>query len=741
MLRAARNSFSPPRVRANGRQRAGVTLAWLCLLFVGAYAQEPPPPPVANPQTDDVVRINADLVQADVVVLDRAGRFVDNLTRADFVLDVDGRQFPFAFFERITTGSGDEEAQLALARGRTGDLTATAAAVQPLDRGRNCFFFVDDFHLSPAGTQQVRSLLRRFIETDLGQNDQMAIISASGVIGFLQQLTNERAVLLTAIERIKPRPPISDYQTPPLSVYQALAIEQRDVELLDFFAAQLIKRENASMQLEQARPIVVERAHALLQQAADATAKTLFGLESALKPAAALPGRKLVFFLSDGFYIDPQNSTSLGQLRRIANTAARAGAVIYALDTSGLSTDLPGVGNETFGDPSGRLLHASVGAIQAAQDPLHALAADTGGRAVFNSNSLSAGVTVALNETARYYLLVWQPDAADGQGGKFNRIAISVQGHPEYKVLVRRGYFRLDADTMPRVLSARPQPKPGRRVSPAPQTAPELISAIVAPYPVSALPTALSLSYQDVPTLGPVVSVAVLVDGAGIAFAAPTGEPGAVVEVGGIVFNQDGRQVASFKNRLNINAPADGPRPADWRGVVSQYNVQLTPGLYQFRVAARDLRTGQTGSAMQWIAVPDLAARRLTLASLQLGEVVSGGAGGPDKAQTHIRPNIGGRFAAESHLRFRTYVYNATRGSEQLPDVVLQVQIFRDNQPVVTAPLRPLPTRGAADLARLLYEAELPLTTLPTGRYQLRVTAVDRVAKMTTTQQASFAVR
>jgi VWFA-related protein len=691
-----------------------------------------------------VVSVNADLVQADVIVLDRQGRFVDNLTRDDFVLGVDGRPQAFAFFERITVGSIDEEAQLELARGGGGK---TGAAVRPLDRGRSVFFFVDDFHLTPTSTQQVRAQLRRFIEHDLGQNDQMAIYSATGQIGFLQQLTGERAVLHAAVERIKPGPAVSDYQLPPMSVYQALAIKQGDRDLLDYFAAQIAKRETADQRpsqtnspIDQARPQVLARANTLLQQAADATSKTLFSLESLIKPAAALPGRKLVFFLSDGFYLDQTGNSALGQLRRVANAAARAGVVIYALDTSGISPDPLGPDANQTADPTGRLLRASLGATTAAQDPLNALSADTGGRAFLNSNELSVGVADALQETARYYLLVWQPAEAEARARDFGRITVSVKGHPEYKVLVRRGYFRLDTDALPRVLAARHRPQPDAAPTPTRATAPELISAIVAPYPASALPMALSLSYQDVPSIGSVVTASILVDGAELSFDATPGQPAAVVEVAGVVFNTTGQQVASFKNQLNLSAGAGGQRPEGWRGIVSQYNVQLTPGLYQVRGAARDVRAGRLGSAMQWIEIPDLAARRLALASLQLSERVAVKTAQAETRQV-LRPSIDARFAARSALRFHTYVYNAARDGRGQPDVVLQVQIFRDNQPVVTAPVRALQTRGATDPARLPYEAELPLDTLTTGRYQLRVTAVDRLAKTTATQRINFEVR
>ena len=728
-----------------------VVLACLCCLLTCARAQEQQPTP--KPTPDDVVHVNADLVQTDVVVLNKERHFVDGLKRNDFILSMDGRPIPIAFFERVTNGSGDEEAQLALARGDAATQGVDPSVLRPLDRGRVIFFFVDDLHLSVGSAKQVRDMLHRFIDTDLGQNDLMAVMSASGQVGFLQQLTDEKVVLRAAVERIQlVAPSVRDYQQPAMNEYQALAIvAEHDQQVLDYF----VSRMNAAIQLrppsaprdpepralEPARDLVKARANALLQQAANVTARTLYSLEGAIQPAAALPGRKIVFFLSDGFYLDRENTSTLAQLRRVANAAAQAGAVIYTIDTRGLSTDWAQVADDQPADPAGPFLQASFGAVAAAQDPLNALAADTGGRAFLNSNALGAGISDALRETKRYYLLAWQPD--ENSPRNKGRLAVTVVGHPEYTVLLRRGYFRLAADAIPRVLTIRHKPPtPNATPTPTPQTAPELISAIVAPYPTSALPTSVSVAYQDTPQYGPVITASVQVDSESINFEPAAGQSVAIIEVAGVVFNIEGRQVSSFKNSLTLNTAARTQRPQGWRGFISQYNLQLKPGLYQVRVAARDVRTNRLGSAMRWVEIPDLTTGALALASLQLSERKSVASARPGATDVLVTLSVDGQFANKSALRFLTYVYNAARGgARQQPDVALQVQIFRDNQPVVTAPLELVRSRAANDPARLPYEAELPLDALTPGRYQLRVTAVDRIAKTTAMRQVNFEVR
>ena len=67
-------------------------------------------------QADDVLRINTELVQTDVMVFDKQGRFIKDLTRENFELRIDGKPRPIGFFDRIQAGTVSEERQLAAAR-------------------------------------------------------------------------------------------------------------------------------------------------------------------------------------------------------------------------------------------------------------------------------------------------------------------------------------------------------------------------------------------------------------------------------------------------------------------------------------------------------------------------------------------------------------------------------------------------------------------------------------------------
>src|SRR6188474_1420923 len=121
-------------------------LPLLLLTTWSAARAQTTPTPTPRSQ-DDVVRVYTELVQTDVMVFDRQGKFVNDLKREDFELRIDGKPRPIEAFELITAGS-NEESQLAAARGAT---TVNLKRPVPLDRGRIVFFYVDDLHMDLAG--------------------------------------------------------------------------------------------------------------------------------------------------------------------------------------------------------------------------------------------------------------------------------------------------------------------------------------------------------------------------------------------------------------------------------------------------------------------------------------------------------------------------------------------------------------------------------------------------------------
>ncbi|HEY0386701.1 MAG TPA: hypothetical protein VGC64_11845, partial [Pyrinomonadaceae bacterium] len=163
----------------------------------------------------------------------------------------------------------------------------------------------------------------------------------------------------------------------------------------------------------------------------------------------------------------------------------------------------------------------------------------------------------------------------------------------------------------------------------------------------------------------------------------------------------------------------------------------------QVRVAARDERGGQVGSALQWIEIPDLAKHQLTLSSLLLGGTLVGDAKKEKPEQSpQVQFSVDRRFAHTSRFSFLLFIYNALQPKAGAASgLTAQVQVLSsDGRVVVDAPARPVQTAGATDFMRIPYAGSFPLQALTPGHYLLRISISDSAAHATATQQAAFIV-
>jgi VWFA-related protein len=664
------------------------------------------------------------------MVFDKQGKFVNGLTADNFELRIDGKPRTIQGFEQITAGS-DEESQLAAARGST---TINVKRPVPLDRGRIVFFYLDDFHMDLSGLNSAKKVITQFIEKDMGQNDQAAIASATGQIGFLQQLTTDRVILRRALDRLNPRSySVRDADRPPMSDYQALLIDRLDRQVFDFFVQETM-RVNPGMRLDTASALVRARAMQIQSQSARFNQNTLSGLETLIKSARSLPGRKIVFFLSGGFFVDNRRGDAMDKMRQITNAAAKSGVVIYSMDTRGLVGPPNDAATERPFDPSGQLSLSDHQEVSASQDALNALAADTGGRATFNTNDLRKGLTPAIKETSTYYLLAWKPDAESQKQGRFRNLEVKLIGHPDLTVRVRKGYFDLDP------------PAPVTAKAPPAQTKPattQLRESIAAAYPTRDLPILLSADYYDLPNKGPTISTAIQMPGEFLVFyERPDGKIQAAVDLTAVYFDEKGVSKASFTERIVTTAPSLEQAKTYSSDITYTYPAHLPPGIYQVRVAARDDKSGRIGAAHAWVEIPDLSDKKLAMSSLLLGErTQSMMTNVSNPGSNPIALSASHRFKRESTLRFLVFAYNMLLSpADQKPDVVVQTQVVRDDQPVVTTALRKVSTDGVLDLTRLPYAAEIPLAELQPGRYVLHVSVIDRTSKQSTSRQTHFDV-
>lgn len=560
--------------------------------------QSPPPPTQRPPQDDDVVRVSTELVQTDVTVFDKKGRFVDGLTANDFELVVDGKPQEVAFFERVAFYTTD--------RG-TADLSGGAdnpAAVSA--RQRTVMFFIDDLHLAPTSLARTRKSLLDFVDKGMGPNDQVAITSSSGQIGFLQQFTDDRSVLQAAVARLNYRANAKfDMERPPMSEFQASKIQSGDESAISFYVAEMMKQNCfrsptgeyiCFIDNQSARNLVIQRARQITMNTVPDTKNTLMMLEGLMRTAAQLPGRKVLFLISDGFHLNDPQTGSRDRIKKITDAAGRAGVVIYTLDARGLVTEALDVMNDRPIDSEGLTMGATMGEVASSQDGLNALARDTGGEAFRNTNRpMAEWVRQVLDENSTYYLLAWRPVNEQQRERGFKNIQLRIKGRPDLTARMRRGYFRTTPLPM---LSLKGKTEKGTT-----ERENDMRVVIDAPIAQRDLNAKLTVNIAPMPGVGTRVLATVEIDRNGLAFDLFDGKPAADVDIGGIFYDDKGKPKNSFVGRIRVWATdaSQLQEPAVYR-----FQAWLPAGLYQVRVGLRDTRSGKTASAVQWVKVPAL---------------------------------------------------------------------------------------------------------------------------------------
>lgn len=701
--------------------------------FAPASAQQTP--------SEDVVRTNTELVQTAITVIDKKGKFVDGLAQDDFELLIDGKPRQINFFERITSGT-DREVQLAQRNQPKVSPTAPPAANSSV-RGRTIIFFIDDLHLSASSLHRTRQMITHFLDGEMNSKDTIAIASARGEIGFLQQFTNNKEVLQAALSRVNAQP--SEQRTfgmgsTPMSEFIALTIESkqdtRQNNAMVVYVEECLKqngslggdRRTALLMRMNCERLVKSNARNILMQTGNATERMYQSLESLMRSSARLPGRKIVFFISDGFLSQggPLGDSLSNKVREITDAAQRANVVIYTIDARGLISGTLDATNNLVSDANGRMATLASTEILATQDALNALAEDSGGRALRNQNYFDRWVDNVLEETSNYYLIAWRPSTEEEKATKFRNVKIAIAGRPELTVRAPRGY--VEGSQQPSETASAASSEQSR------SAANQLQQALADYYPSSALQTVLSLTHLNSPANGPLLTASIQVAAISLDYGNDD-KQNAIVKLAGVILNDKGKIASSFQTQLNVN-PINSE--TDTSGIIYNHPEPIAPGIYQVRVAARDERSGRIGSAMQWIVIPDLTTRQLTLSTLLIGGQVVDNAKSK-QATPQVQLSVDHRFLHSDHLGYWIFIYNAKRDASGATNLVAETEVLRDGKVVLTVSRKV--SDDSPDRERIPYGADLALKSLASGSYDLRVKVTDAVAGSSATQTTGFVVQ
>src|SRR6266566_346874 len=153
------------------------TLLGVVLATAIAAAQTPGVP--AAPEV--TFRTEVNYVEEDVRVVDRQGHFVQGLAREDFQLLEDGKPQKINTFGMVDIPLTPVAKPLFAGRDALPIEPDVASNSEVLD-GRLYLLLLDDYHVAPLRSQNVRNLARRFVLERLGVNDQAAVVTTSGLL-------------------------------------------------------------------------------------------------------------------------------------------------------------------------------------------------------------------------------------------------------------------------------------------------------------------------------------------------------------------------------------------------------------------------------------------------------------------------------------------------------------------------------------------------------------------------------
>lgn len=665
---------------------------------------------------DDILKIETDLIQTSVTVLDKKGKLVTDLEQSDFELRVDGKLVPISFFEKFfSTNTQTKKAD------KSQNKSVVEIRQAPIS-SRTFVFVVDDLHLAQPGYKLIRDFIIKFIDETMLPNDKAAIVSTSGVIGFLEQFTSDKTILKAALNRLSAVNKKSgvDMTEPLMNEYEASLINEGDEDLTKSFT----DRTAALLKIEPrfARTIVLNRARTITAKTNMINQGTFTTIEESIRNTIEFPGRKTIFLLSDGFVLNHPSSNAVDYLNKIINTATRTNSVIYTFDVKGLQAD------RNFGES------------MELSDGLSNLAKSTGGTFIKNTNDLRLSLPSIIEELSSYYVLAWEPPIDESKSIKLRKIEVIVKNRPDLKVQMQSGYLNNTSNV---ATEKTKKEKPKEPVSVANV---DLTKALVKHNPSKDLPTAVVANFVNNEENENIVATTVQIEVDETEFTIQAEKAIAEIDLVGIVYNSKGERVDSFNQTLTVEAKSSKVNKDNLTPLIYSHQTKLKPDLYQIRVAARGKKTARTGSANNWVNIPDLSKPEIALSSLIINEIkrdiktVSNV--NLQKNEETIEVSIDRKFSNNSTLRFLVYIYNSKnkKNNGKTPEVFLETVILSQNKIVLTSGQSAIQTTGV-DASRIPYIVEIPLGSLSRGFHELRVKVQEKLTKTSDEKIIGFEVK
>ena len=632
---------------------------WLCLCAL--QAQEPA----------TVFSVSTTLIQIDTVVTDSKGRQVTDLKADDFQVKVDGKLQPITNFSYVHLDSPNVNRASLSPQASQSPLTSASPAdvLKPEDVRRSMVLVVDDLSLSFQSMYYVRRSLKKFVDEQMQPGDLIALWETGRSNSVFQQFTSDKRVLQAAVDNLRWNPVglglIDPFENPGPDVRRMASL------LTTGTTGPPPGSSNATLQ--QGADSANETAYSRL----DATVGTLDVLGQLMDELRPVGGRKAVVLFSDGIDLPGvsvpgsslqgfRNEELLARFRHLIDKANRSGTVVYTVDARGLVYLAP----------------QQLAALELSQQGLLQLAEDTGGFATVNNNTFNYALQRIEEEQHGYYLIGFKAPSAISADhpatlADYHSIKVTVNGQGLH-AHSRSGFFgETDEASRPKYATRQQQ----------------MMAAVQSLFNKSDLHVRITALYRRTAKGESVVHNLLYVDPRDITFRTDLyGIQYAALDLAILASGTGLGPLASLSRHVTIDANDEKLKQLRKDGILFTLDVPVKQaGPYQIRACVLDSTSRATGSAGQFIDIPDLKKQHLALTTPLIDEVSA-----PAETRFNDVSSALREFRAGSRLAFafRVETEKDSRGALPTGKFDTQIQLFRDRTPILDNPVSVAPSPG-----------------------------------------------
>jgi VWFA-related protein len=669
-----------------------------CLTAVAVQAQQPPAPPTG--QAPPTFRVEVNYVEVDARVTDARGNPVADLTAADFEVLEDGKPQKISNFSPVNIPIVRAERPLFASAPIEADVQSNARA-----NGRVYLIVLDDLHIHPLRTSRVKAAVRRFIEQHFGTNDLAAVVFTSGRGDAGQEFTNNRRLLLAAVDR-----------------FMGAKIRSPTLDRLEQYRRDQGMRSAEEAARRVSDPNVMERG-----------LKARNALDSVKNLAEFLAGvrgrRKALLFISEGIdyeihdpFNNPDATAIIDASRDAIGAATRANVSIYSIDPRGLtSMGEEGIEVDSFPeDPAYGIGPMSMlDELRISQDSLRTLSEETGGFAAVNRNDFGGAFERVVTENSTYYMLGYYP-SNDRRDGRFRKIEVRVR-RPGLQVRSRKGY-----------VAPRGRAPATGKATDTPNASAAMRDAMNSPLPISAVRMTVFAAPFKGTAPNATIAIAVELAAGEFKYVEKDGALASDLELAFVAVDTKGKLHSGDRNTINLALKPETFARVKSNGFRVTSQMDLPPGRYQLRVASAE-SGGRSGSVLYDLEVPDFYKTPLTMSGLAM-TAASAGQTPTARSKDPLRdflpgpPTAAREFQRGDELALFAEVYENAAGSAA-HKVDITTTVRADDGRVV---LQNQEERASTELkggrGGYGFTTRIPLKDFAPGTYVIHVEAKSRTA-------------